>query len=166
MIDCDTRWNSTYDMIDHALQRNGPLKHAVFNSSDSSLTSIWLSPQDWNILKKLKETLSPLKEVTNVVSKQGFSIAEVLPVYEYAIFKLEKSREELSEDSNYNTLHDGIVLALDKLTHYFSVLSPITGASLLLNPEFKMSSLNDVSKWKRDWNRDCLDELKKVTSFS
>lgn len=164
-IDCETRWNSTYDMIQHALDRNGPLKAAIFAHMDSKLIASWLSTNDWNMLKKLVEVLKPLKEITLVVSAKGFSIAEVLPVYEYSLFQLNKSKQELIEENAYESLRDGIKDAVDKLEHYFSILSPIAGAALLLHPRIKKSSLKDVSQWKPNWKEDCLYELKKVNYF-
>jgi hypothetical protein len=60
ILDVDTRWNSTYDMLERALYLKMPIKYLC--SQDLSLKELLID--DWYKIESIVSLLKPLKEVT------------------------------------------------------------------------------------------------------
>ncbi|KAN0072907.1 hypothetical protein V8E54_009021 [Elaphomyces granulatus] len=74
--DVDTRWNSTYHMIQDGLNA----EKQIANSSNSK-RSFLPSPEKISRLKKLKIVLSKFDEFTSEISKNAPQISMALPIY-------------------------------------------------------------------------------------
>lgn len=147
VADNQTRWNSTYLMLERALKLrtqlslfiseavdrdNGPL-----NPADS------ISKDDWTILQIVHDLLKPFWKLTLRLQGQAINckygaIWEVLPAMEVLMNHLEAASKTYTlRKAKY--LHICINNAWMKLREYYQLLdaSPVYAASLVLNPAIK-----------------------------
>src|SRR2546423_6147877 len=93
--DNDTRWNSTHDMIESALQQEDRIK--MFTSSVDKLADDKLTDLEWRELREVKKLLSPFQQWTQFAqgkdSPQG-SLSTVLPGMDMLLSHLEKAKKE------------------------------------------------------------------------
>ncbi|XP_047117392.1 zinc finger BED domain-containing protein 4-like [Schistocerca piceifrons] len=66
--DCPTRWNSTYEMFDRLLKIKEPLQSTLAILSVDLQTK--LSNEDWLVIEKSCEILSPFEQVTTEISSE------------------------------------------------------------------------------------------------
>ena len=95
--DVDTRWNSTYDMLDRLLSQTAPI-HATFAETDIKRDrSVLLTADEQANVEELLLVLKELKTGTTIVcDKKKTSISMILPV----LVKLKKSLSASENDSN------------------------------------------------------------------
>ncbi|MEW8547090.1 MAG: hAT transposon family protein [Candidatus Thiodiazotropha sp.] len=95
--DVDTRWNSTYDMLDRLLSQTAPI-HATFAEADIKRDrSVLLTADEQANAEELLIVLKELKTATTIVCDQKTpSISMILPV----LLKLKKSLSVSESDSN------------------------------------------------------------------
>jgi len=150
IIDVKTRWNSTYDMLQRALELKVIIEETVYASKDHILIGKVLCDEDWKCIKELIDILEPLKEVTLMGSrgKDTISIYEVLPMYHFCIHMIQESAEKLNPG---HAMHVGLKNACDKLIRYYDDLSPLAGIALILNPTMKKEFLKNNLEWEDHW---------------
>ncbi|KAE9403682.1 hypothetical protein BT96DRAFT_1079562, partial [Gymnopus androsaceus JB14] len=73
--DVRTRWNSTFDMINMAVQYGTPL-NSFINDSNNGLTAFALSTTEWIILENLRDVL---QDATLFCSCNSATLASVVP---------------------------------------------------------------------------------------
>jgi hypothetical protein len=109
-------------MLKTAIERKYVLTETLYRSRNNRLILLSLSDDDWKIVETSIHVLQPFKELTLYVSKDSFSIANVIPLYNYATHTLAASRSLFAEDDD---LHIAISAAYDKLIHYYDHITPI-----------------------------------------
>ncbi|KAJ5544026.1 hypothetical protein N7494_005305 [Penicillium frequentans] len=77
--DVDTRWNSTYIMIQDALRLQTEL--GQFVRIHPEVQALQLTDSDWSTLQQVAKILKPFWDHTNSVSKTCPTIVESLPIY-------------------------------------------------------------------------------------
>jgi hypothetical protein len=77
--DVDTRWNSTYIMIQDALRLQTEL--GQFVRIHPELQALQLTDDEWSTLQQVAKILKPFWDHTNSVSKACPTIVEILPIY-------------------------------------------------------------------------------------
>lgn len=77
--DVDTRWNSTYIMIQDALRLQTEL--GQFVRIHPELQALQLTDDEWSTLQQVAKILKPFWDHTNSVSKACPTIVESLPIY-------------------------------------------------------------------------------------
>ncbi|KAJ5752721.1 hypothetical protein N7520_009638 [Penicillium odoratum] len=77
--DVDTRWNSTYIMIQDALRLQTEL--GQFVRIHPEVQALQLTDGDWSTLQQVAKVLKPFWDHTNSVSKTCPTIVESLPIY-------------------------------------------------------------------------------------
>jgi hypothetical protein len=151
IIDVVTRWNSTYDMLVRALKYKDILSATFYRSPDhTTMIPLLLNENDWHCIAKLINVLQPLKEATLMVSKgsQDLMISNVIPIYHACTELLKESLTKFKKDDD---IYIGIEAAIEKLTHYYDMISPMVGISLILNPTLKKDFLKTSLDWKSSW---------------
>ena len=136
IIDVQTRWNSTYDMLVRAISIKDIISDTIYRHRDMLLAALLLDDNDWECIQQLVEILSPLKEVTLLTSRDSQSICNgsVIPLYSYCT---DMAIESMGKFDHNDDVFNGMEAALKKLNHYYDKLSPIVGITLLLNPSLK-----------------------------
>lgn len=77
--DVDTRWNSTYIMIQDALRLQTQL--GQFTRIHPEVQALQLTVDEWSTLQQVAEILKPFWDHTNSVSKTCPTIVQSLPIY-------------------------------------------------------------------------------------
>ena len=73
IIDVQTRWNSTYDMLVRAISIKDIISETINRHRDMQLIVLILDDNDWECIQRLVEILTPLKEVTLLTSRESQS---------------------------------------------------------------------------------------------
>src|SRR5436305_9128747 len=147
--DNDTRWNSTWNMIDSALKQRSRVK--AFCMAETGLAKDRLADTDWSDLEEIMELLKPFKYLTMVRQEKGTdlgSIGTVLPGMDILLEILEKARGVTrSKDSPFQQAVDA---AWRLLTKYYKLIdqSPAYIAFIVLDPRLKFDYFE--RKWQKD----------------
>jgi hypothetical protein len=81
-------------------------------------------------------------------SSDAMMISNVNPLYHACTELLKESLTQFQEDDD---IYIGIEAAIEKLTHYYDMISPMVGISLILNPTMKKDFLKNSLDWKSSW---------------
>ena len=151
ITDGDTRWNSSYLMIERATlcchrlntfvarHTSNKLRHPL--SEKSALTE-----DDWEILEELMGVLEPFWDCTKSLEGRGpkghnGTLWEILPQFDYLIHHLEEATKKYSGSgiAVSQALHDAVERAYAKLVEYYTRTddSPYHAAALVLHPYYK-----------------------------
>ncbi|CAG8526270.1 27760_t:CDS:2, partial [Gigaspora margarita] len=113
--DVKTRWNSTYDMIERALNLQQALNDLVL--TDKSLIKYSLTNNEWNKLEQIKKLLKCFKDATLEISASSYpTLSCTIPIYNYLLDLIENF---LKEDSYSNDIINAINKAKLKLQKYY-----------------------------------------------
>ena len=145
IIDVETRWNSTYDMLVRAYNIRDVITDTIFSHKDMLLINLLLTEQDWNCIAQLIQILKPMKDVTLLTSQsnQALCITNVLPLYSYCTEVLGKSMAKFEDTDD---IYSGMEAAREKLNHYYDNVSPLIGIALLLDPCSKKQFFKEVAR--------------------
>ena len=94
-LDCETRWNATYDMLVSALELQEAFKRLVDLDVDYKLLP---TVEEWEIGAKVRDHLKIFKDVTMVLSGNKYPTA---PLYFTYICQI---REELIKFQNIDVI--------------------------------------------------------------
>jgi len=72
--DMQTRWNSTYYMVQHMLEQKKCVRYASEHDLQATLTK-----RQWGLLEKMVALLAPFEEITKHISSAESSLADVIP---------------------------------------------------------------------------------------
>ena len=172
--DNDTRWNSTYNMIERALQLKEAVERFIdqeiddFESNErrsarSQVTSASkkrpsiindnLSSDDWFVLTEYKRILEPIWEATmmlegDAVNGRNGAIWEVLPVYEFILEQFYDLDEQYKKypGENAQNFHTSLQLGIQKLDDYYWLLdeTPAYLAAVVLHPQLKWQWIEKI----------------------
>ncbi|KAM4748965.1 uncharacterized protein WCC33_006376 [Rhinophrynus dorsalis] len=85
--DVGTRWNSTLDMLERILEQKKAI-HAMschhFIGSNRTL-----GRADWALMEQVVTVLTPFRALTELLSKENASLAEVIPLFTHLSLKLD-----------------------------------------------------------------------------
>ncbi|KAF9032317.1 hypothetical protein BDZ89DRAFT_907149, partial [Hymenopellis radicata] len=111
--DVDTRWSSTFLMIDRVLELYLPVKEFLKNHND--LNHLAISDVEINVLNDIRTFLSFPHAVQELISaEQTPTLSLVIPLYEQLIEKLRALRSELPK------LQHAIDASISKLEEYLA----------------------------------------------
>lgn len=147
ILDVPTRWNSTYEMLQRAMQ----LRTAVISYSGNRISDEAWAHFDW-----LLEILAPFKEATDLtVVEETSTLSVVVPTYNRLLDKLEKV---LGSINKTNSMYLLLRNSLSKLHGYYNASSELATIATVLDPRF---NLNEYAK---DQGKNSID-AKKVGEF-
>lgn len=137
ILDVPTRWNSTFNMIQRALDLKTPLRSLCTN--DNTLKKYLITEPEWINIEKLKELLQKFDRSTQLMSMERHpTISSYLPTLNWLLESLKSFIE-----SNPGTLAEAVDIGLEKLKKYEAELqitkSKIPYIGVFLNPSLKMS---------------------------
>jgi hypothetical protein len=153
ILDNATRWNSTYLMVNRALELQGPID-TFSHEFRKDLGIDLLSDEDWEVIKDIHHALRPFWELTLVLQSKNENghhgyIWEWLPSLDLLL----KHMEELDKWLKTRTSRNTLVLATDEawkiLRKYYNLTDNchhIYGMATLLNPTMGPQYFKD--KWK------------------
>lgn len=151
VIDVCTRWNSTFEMLNHAYEyKHAYQLHGVLNNWPSNFM---LNPNEWEILKPILEFLKFFKECTLVGSKSLFiSVVEYIYILENLKLHVKNFRTWAIENKLI-CIEKGCLGALSKLQSYSSKINAIPLIATMLDPRKKRRFFEIVWKEEHDYLR-------------
>ena len=163
----DNRWDSTYEMIDHALKLRGPIDAfivAAMNKRDGEtqkghreqLPADQLKSADWKELEELHALLKPFKSITmelqgNLSDEQmNGAIFDLLPSFDYLLQHLEDAKKKFTGKSTIATC---VNLAWLKLNEYYEKtdLTSVYVIATILDPRMKYGYFERRWATRQDW---------------
>lgn len=154
--DVPTRWNSTFDMIERALRIETAFTATL--KTIGELRSYILSEQDWALLKQLMDFLAPLKQATQMISKETApNIASSTMIYNYLLKHFEDATTKKRREKNRNPdwLVDSAKKGLVKLEKYYPESDgKVYVIGTILHPGFKLDWYKHAN-WPEKWISNC-----------
>ena len=86
-VDVATRWNSTLEMLERIMEQQKPI-HAMSNEHVIGVARP-ISREEWKIISQVVAVLSHFRDVTEKLSLENASLAQVIPLYIYLITKMD-----------------------------------------------------------------------------
>jgi hypothetical protein len=162
----DTRWNSTYNMIDRALKLRKSIEQftiaAIANreltkAEREQLDSDQLSSEEWMELTDLYALLQPFQALTMEVQgniqgkKMNGAIFDYLPAMDLLLKGLEDAKKKYTLTKS--PFASCINLAWKKLDEYYRLSdeSPIYMVAVILDPRLKLQYFERKWRTRRDW---------------
>ncbi|KAF7296800.1 Dimer-Tnp-hAT domain-containing protein [Mycena indigotica] len=174
-----TRWNTIYDVITRGLELQPALDRLCTTSTGrSSIKSLLLSNDEWQLMSQLRTLLKPFKDATIRFSKSKFPrIFEVIPVIDLINEHLEDTarlkdspvflhpkapkpaRLPTTRRSTFNAVRMAAVAGLGILDKYYAKTdeSVIYRIAMLLHPSYGMAYFDQMG-WEQEW-KDLVVEL-------
>ena len=147
IADNQTRWNSTYLMLEWALKLHVWIDSFIHEHTDVGGYSLSaadiLSKEEWQTLQTIRDLMFPfwlltLKLQGNAPGGSNGAVWEILPAMEVLINRFEDA-SKIHTPRKSKFINASINNALIKLRQYYHLLddSPVYAASLVLNPSIK-----------------------------
>src|SRR6266480_1910723 len=137
ILDCKTRWNSTYQMINRACFLKEYIQMALVRSPN--LSSYFPEENEWELYKDLNKFLEQFYDATTTLSSQTYPTIAHSRIILLAIKKdLETSRGDES------LLKDAINAMKTKYNEYYKKLESSSHISAFLDPRYKRYCFSEM----------------------
>ena len=146
-LDMVTRWNSTYLMVESAINYRAAFSHLqVYDSHYKH----GLSDEEWTRCQKICEFLEPFNELTNLFSGINYPTSNLyfMNVWKVHMKLLAYKR---GDDPLLSAMAEQM---LEKFEKYWDEYSPVLSFGIVFDPRYKC----DILKW-------CLDKINPITSM-
>jgi hypothetical protein len=175
LLDCKTRWNSTYLMLRRALKLRGALQSFITTWEDKDISSLQLGPDEWKHVEYILELLYDFWLYTTLLSEHcGPTIHQVYDVYNSLFNHIEDAISLLKNKTRYwkRKLYYGLLAAKKKLQVYYNRTYGTEGllyaCATILNPCYKMKAF-EGSSWLDDnginWHQHYYRKFKKIFKY-
>ena len=133
-LDCPTRWNSTYKMLDVAISYKD-----VFSRLKQRETQYSCFPSDsqWEFAKEVCKRLAIFNDITEMISGTKYPTANI---YFPQICEIKMALSEWVNSPN-EVIQNMAEKMLQKFDSYWSVIHVIMGVATVLDPRYKMELL-------------------------
>ena len=133
-LDCPTRWNSTYKMLDVAISYKD-----VFSRLKQRETQYSCFPSDsqWEFAKEVCKRLAIFNDITEMISGTKYPTANI---YFPQICDIEMVLSEWANSPN-EVIQKMVEKMLQKFDSYWSFIHVIMGVATVLDPKYKMELL-------------------------
>ncbi|CAG8834972.1 1455_t:CDS:2, partial [Gigaspora margarita] len=137
ILDCPTRWNSTFDMV-----KNGLLLKSALNTLTSSHDDFYpysISHSQWTTLEKIVEFLEPFKDLTVKMSSGSDSTAFwIIPLFNIVFNHVEDVASNVkTKNRSVSPIFLAAVAAREKLVQYYSRTNTTIMLCTVLDPRRK-----------------------------
>ena len=162
IVDCPTRWSSTYLMLDRIMTLKAPIAYVkATHDVPKKQARRFLEEVDWQLAEEIREVLKPFHAATKILSGEKYVTASrVLTVW----LKLSKTITKLSEDKEFTASRAACkVLNKELKAHWDKLLDSKSWlTSTVCDPNYK--KLKIVRKESRpeiyQWMKDMMTEIK------
>ncbi|KAJ1704854.1 hypothetical protein NYO67_12991 [Aspergillus flavus] len=166
LLDCKTRWNSTYLMIRRALKLRQSVENFIQYWDNSDISHLQPTPVEWRQLEYLIELLYPFYIFTTCLSdNQGPTVHKVYDIYNNLFDHLDTSIDRLVRKRApwKQQILDGLRDAHQKLRKYYRRTYHTEGyiyaIATILDPTLKLETfkkgpwLDDNTDWAYEYRQ-------------
>ena len=148
-LDCKTKWNSTYDMLDVALKLKDSLD-LYFHQSNCLL------PFDsWSKFEQILDYLDAFKEATLLTCADKYpTLSLAVPLYNEMMDHLQLWMTEKTQPGDF--IHNSTVAAYSKIKDYYNLTSDCYTISTVLDPRF---NIGYFKKNQGEFEEEKVDEI-------
>lgn len=157
-LDNRTRWNSWYNLLNIALEREAGINEYVKLNLDS-LSNDSLSPRDWVSLRTLHQFLEPFHRATLDTQGDNTRLDRVLFSMDVLLKHIEASLTQFKQSKD---LTARIQLCWEKYTSYYERTeeSPLYVTALILHPSRRLAYIKKW--WEAEWQQPAIDSARKL----
>ncbi|CAI5481561.1 unnamed protein product [Closterium sp. Yama58-4] len=157
VIDCDTRWGSTFAMVARALRLRRPLTSHFANEQEEKdkYASLRMTDDHWAALVALKGFLAPFNAITKAAEGSAYpTVTTIVPYYNLLLDTLEKILKDATNPPSA-LLRDLVNAALPVLQKHYDKSTDELTVATFLDPGLKMAyfampSVPDVAQVPTD----------------
>ncbi len=132
-MDVETRWNSTYMMIERALKYREVL-HRYFADMDGLSVKYHLTQEEWVKIEKIFDLLEPFYEITNLFSGSDYPTANLYFPQVFLIYcRLRKAMA--SDDIDISLTAEQMMEKFDKYWHDYVL---VLAFAVIFDPRYKL----------------------------
>ena len=160
VLNVETRWNSTYDFIQRAIDIQfgiDRMVEEVLVPGGVLKEEDMLTKEDWKILRVIRDFLQIFKDVTKEIEgyKQDPTVALSVPLYNLLLEDL----EDWSTDSRKSTeMQQGAKRALSKIEKYYDKCTDVFLVATALDPRMKLDYFRQRNLFGFGSERDLVTE--------
>lgn len=160
-LDNRTRWNGWYLMLVIATEKAGAIDTYSKNNF-ATLEKDYLSPSDWDQLRKIKAFLQPFHRATLETQGHNATIDRVLFAMDVLVRYFEKALSNHADDKEFSSRIRKGWEAFDK---YYSQTDdcPLYAAALILHPSRRTKYIR--ANWEAKWQKPVLKKVKELWEF-
>lgn len=160
-LDNRTRWNSWYLMLVVATEKSGAIDTYLKNNF-ATLEKDYLSPSDWDRLRKIKAFLQLFHRATLETQGHNATIDHVVFTMDILVRYFEKALSNHADDKEFSSRIQKGWEAFDK---YYSKTDdcPLYAAALILHPSRRTKYIR--ANWKAKWQKPVLKKVKELWEF-
>jgi hypothetical protein len=157
-LDNSTRWNSWYQMLSTALDKESAIDEYV-KANFEALRKDYLSPHDWKVLRTINSFLQPFNRATLETQGDRVTLDKMLFTMDVLGKHMEKS---LALHRTNKDLVNRIHQAVQKFDEYYRKTdnSPLYATALILHPNRRTKYAKIW--WKRDYQKTMLPKVKEL----
>ncbi|CAI5470310.1 unnamed protein product [Closterium sp. Yama58-4] len=145
VIDCDTRWGSTFAMVARALRLRRPLTSHFANEQGTTkeekdkYASLRMTDDHWAALVALKGFLAPFNAITKAAEGSAYpTVTTIVPYYNLLLDTLEKILKDATNPPSA-LLRELVNAALPVLQKYYDKSTDELTVATFLDPGLKMA---------------------------
>ena len=160
-LDNRTRWNSWYLMLVVATEKSGAIDTYLKNNF-ATLEKDYLSPSDWDRLRKIKAFLQIFHRATLETQGHNATIDRVVFTMDILVRYFEKALSNHADDKEFSSRIQKGWEAFDK---YYSKTDdcPLYAAALILHPSRRAKYIR--ANWKAKWQKPVLKKVEELWEF-
>lgn len=137
--DVDTRWNSTFAMLERAHLLRAAIDRALLEMKD--LHDLQISHIDWPVIKAMIVFLEPFNEVTEQLSGEKYPTISMVNAY------LPKLKAHLEQEFDDESITSAAKAFRNKLDEYeVHIDQPTAVIATVLDPRFKLTPIPELAR--------------------
>jgi hypothetical protein len=158
IVDVRTRWNSTFLMLERALELRGPLGDVA--TLDKDLHAYQITDEEWSMLETVCDLLKMFKRATDCLSGSTYpTLNAAIPVYNYLMDMIEDFMETHRESA---VLVEAARAAWDKLSTYYSKSeAAVYAVATVIDPSLKLD-YHRRNEWEDEYIKAARGHLGRV----
>ncbi|KAJ8515393.1 hypothetical protein ONZ45_g7180 [Pleurotus djamor] len=157
--DVTTRWNSTFDMLDFAIEYRSAVQ-TMTQQHEEALGMYEMANSDWKIAEQLRDVLRILKDATLFFSRETPNLATVIPAMDHID---EKFGSDALNPKLHSAIRASVAVAKRTCNRYYSRTdgSELYRIAMVLHPRYKLSYF-EKAEWDLEWQEKARQLVRQV----